>query len=74
MIAPAFLDNFERGRFFFPGISCYTEPITKLIKTDMAKRVSGLKRQKSHSHKTKKRLEAKRVMLEEKAKKRKNHK
>jgi len=40
----------------------------------MAKRNSGLKRQKSNSHKTKKRLEIKRIMLEEKAKKHKNKK
>jgi hypothetical protein len=38
----------------------------------MAKRATGLKKgQKSKSHKTAKRLEAKRVMLEEKAKKQK---
>ena len=37
----------------------------------MAKRSTGVgKNKKSHSHKTKKRLEIKRVMLEEKAKKR----
>jgi len=35
----------------------------------MAKRTSGLKRQKSYSHKTKKRLEIKRLMLEAKKKK-----
>lgn len=36
----------------------------------MAKRSTGVgKRRKTHSHKTKKRLEAKRVMLEEKSKK-----
>lgn len=34
----------------------------------MAKRSTGLKPQKSHSHKTKKRLAAKRVMLEAKKK------
>jgi hypothetical protein len=38
----------------------------------MAKRNSGIKRQKSNSHKTKKRLEIKRLMLEAKAKKRKH--
>ncbi len=38
----------------------------------MAKRTTGVGvRKKSHSHKTKKRLEAKRVMLEAKAAKRK---
>jgi len=38
----------------------------------MAKRDTGVgKRRKTHSHKTAKRLEIKRVMLEEKAKKRK---
>ncbi len=36
----------------------------------MAKRNSGLKRQVSHSHKTKKRLEAKKFMLAAKASKR----
>lgn len=37
----------------------------------MAKRVTGLgKKPKSHSHKTQKRLEAKKVMLEQKASKR----
>lgn len=40
----------------------------------MSKRNSGIKRQTSNSHKTKKRLEAKRLMLEEKAKKHKNKK
>ncbi len=36
----------------------------------MAKRDTGVgKRRKSHSHKTKKRLEIKRLMLEEKARK-----
>jgi len=36
----------------------------------MAKRYAGIvSNKKTHSHKTKKRLEAKRVMLEEKAKK-----
>jgi len=40
----------------------------------MAKRNSGLKRQVGHSKKTKKRLEAKRVMLEAKAAKRRNKK
>jgi len=40
----------------------------------MAKRSTGVgKKKKTHSHKTAKRLEAKRIMLEEKAKK-KNHK
>jgi hypothetical protein len=39
----------------------------------MAKRRTGIgKRKKSHSHKTKKRLEAKRLMLEAKASKRKH--
>lgn len=39
----------------------------------MAKRARAVgRRQKSHSHKTKKRLEIKRLMLEEKAKKRKH--
>ncbi len=39
----------------------------------MSKRLSGVgKRQKSHSHKTAKRLEAKRVMLEEKASKKRS--
>ncbi len=38
----------------------------------MAKRTTGVgKMKKSHSHKTAKRLEVKRVMLEEKAKKKK---
>ena len=38
----------------------------------MAKRATGVgSKKKSHPHKTKKRLEAKRVMLEEKAKNRK---
>jgi hypothetical protein len=38
----------------------------------MAKRTTGVgKHKKSHSHKTKKRLEIKRVMLEEKANKKK---
>jgi hypothetical protein len=38
----------------------------------MAKRATGVgKHKKAHSHKTAKRLEAKRVMLEEKAAKRK---
>ena len=36
----------------------------------MAKRSTGIRRQKSNSHKTAKRLEIKRVMLEEKAAKR----
>ena len=36
----------------------------------MAKRITGIgKKRRSHSHKTKKRLEVKKVMLEEKAKK-----
>jgi len=40
----------------------------------MAKRDTGVgKNKKSHSHKTKKRLEVKRVMLETKAEKRKKH-
>lgn len=38
----------------------------------MAKRNSGIKRQKSHSHKTKKRLEIKRLMLEDKKTRNKN--
>jgi hypothetical protein len=39
----------------------------------MAKRSTGIgKNKKSHSHKTAKRLEIKRLMLEEKAKKRKH--
>lgn len=39
----------------------------------MAKRATGVgKRKKTHSHKTKKRLEAKRKMLAEKAAKRKH--
>lgn len=38
----------------------------------MAKRETGVgKKKKSHSHKTKKRLEIKRIMLEEKASKKK---
>lgn len=38
----------------------------------MAKRTTGVgKHKKTHSHKTKKRLEIKRLMLEKKAKKRK---
>ncbi|MDD5071444.1 MAG: hypothetical protein PHQ42_01780 [Patescibacteria group bacterium] len=41
----------------------------------MAKRRTGVgKRRKTHSHKTKKRLETKRLMLEAKAKKRKGGK
>ncbi len=41
----------------------------------MAKRAHAVGRgQKSHSHKTKKRLEIKRLMLEERAKKRKKKK
>jgi len=41
----------------------------------MAKRATGVgKRVKSHSRKTKKRLEIKRLMLEERAKKRKGKK
>lgn len=40
----------------------------------MAKRSTGVgKNKKSHSHKTKKRLEIKRLMLESKAKKRSKH-
>jgi hypothetical protein len=38
----------------------------------MAKRITGIgQKRKSHSHKTAKRLEIKRLMLEEKAKKKK---
>jgi len=41
----------------------------------MAKRKTGVgKRRKTHSHKTKKRLEIKRLMLEEKANKKKKKK
>jgi hypothetical protein len=54
-------------------IGCILQTIINSLKT-MAKRNSGLKRQKSNSHKTKKRLEIKRLMLEEKAKKHKNKK
>jgi hypothetical protein len=43
---------------------------TKLTNTHMAKRNSGLKKQVSHNHKTKKRLEVKKLMLEAKKKRR----